>query len=99
MKVVVDPEAQEEFLSAQQHYSAASEEPGRRFYDEISGLFRRIISRPLGYKQFDPPARRAFADGFPYAVVYVVAAPDVLWVVAVMHVRRAPGYWKGRLGK
>jgi len=98
VKVVLHPEAQEEFLSAQQHYSAASEELGRKFYDEISGLFRRIIARPLGYKQFDPPARRAFSDGFPYAVVYVTM-PDVLWIVAVMHVRREPGYWKGRLGR
>jgi hypothetical protein len=48
---------------------------GRRFYDEITGVFRRIIEHPLGYKQFDPPARRLFANGFPYAVIYV-AKPD-----------------------
>ena len=74
-----------------------SGELGSRFYDEMSGVFRRILARPFGYKQFDPPARRAFTDGFPYAAIYVTR-PDVVWIVAVMHVRREPNYWKGRLG-
>ena len=97
MKVVLHPGAEEEFLSVQRHYSEISGELGSRFYDEMSGVFRRILARPFGYKQFDPPARRAFADGFPYVVIYVTR-PDVVWIVAVMHVRREPNYWKGRLG-
>jgi hypothetical protein len=36
----------------------ASPPLGRRFYDEITSVFRRIIEHPLRYKQFDPPARR-----------------------------------------
>jgi hypothetical protein len=31
VKVILHPEAEEEFLGAQQHYSAASEELGRQF--------------------------------------------------------------------
>ena len=96
MKVVLHPQADAEFLLAQQRYTDASPLLGRRFYDQITGVFRRIIEHPLRYKQFDPPARRLFANGFPYAVTHV-AKPDAIWIIAVMHVRREPGYWKERL--
>jgi toxin ParE1/3/4 len=71
---------------------------GRRFYEEITSVFRRVVEHSLRYKQFDPPARRLFADGFPYAVIYVVR-PDAIWIIAVMHVRREPGYWKERMAR
>jgi toxin ParE1/3/4 len=97
VKVVLHPQADAEFLLAQQRYTDASPLLGRRFYDEITSVFHRIIEHPLRYKQFDPPARRLFANGFPYAVIYV-ANSDATWIIAVMHVRREPGYWKGRIG-
>jgi toxin ParE1/3/4 len=97
VKAVLHPEADAEFLLAQQRYTDASPLLGRRFYDEITSVFRRIIEHPLRYKQFDPPARRLFASRFPYAVIYV-SRQDAIWIIAVMHVRREPGYWKGRIG-
>lgn len=96
MKVVLHPQADAEFLLAQQRYTDASPRLGGRFFDEITSVFRRVIEHPLRYKQFDPPARRLFANGFPYAVIYVLK-PDALWIIAVMHVRREPNYWKSRL--
>jgi len=98
VKVVLHPHADAEFLLAQQRYTGASPLLGRRFFNEISSVFRRIIEHPLRYKQFDPPARRLFANGFPYAVIYV-ARPDAIWIIAVMHVRREPGYWKERIAR
>jgi plasmid stabilization system protein ParE len=98
VKVVLHPQADAEFLNAQRRYTEASSQLGLRFYNEISALFRRIIDHPLRYKQFEPPARRLFAHGFPYAVIYVVRI-DAIWIVAVMHVRREPDYWKDRLAR
>jgi toxin ParE1/3/4 len=98
VKVVLHPQADAEFLLAQQRYTDASPPLGRRFYDEIASVFRRIIEHPLHDKQFDLPARRLFANGLPYAVVYVVR-PDILWIIAVMHVRREPGYSRERMAK
>jgi toxin ParE1/3/4 len=97
VKVVLHPQADAEFLLAQRRYSDANPLLGRRFYDETTSVFRRIIEHPLRYKQFDPPARRLFANGFPSAVIYV-AKPDTTWIIAVMHVRRQPSYWKERIG-
>jgi len=33
---------------------------------------------------------------FPYAVVYL-EQPDRVWIVAIMHLKRRPGYWRKRL--
>ena len=49
MKVVLHPQADAEFLLAQQRYTDASPLLGRRFYDEITSVFRRIIEHPLRY--------------------------------------------------
>ena len=59
MKVVLHPQADAEFLLAQQRYTDTSPPLGRRFYDEITSVFRRIVEHQLRYKQFDPPARTA----------------------------------------
>jgi len=71
VKVVLHPQADAEFLLAQQRYTDASPMLGRRFYHEITSVFRRIIEHPLRYKQFDPPARRLFANGFPKKILVV----------------------------
>jgi toxin ParE1/3/4 len=96
VKVVLHPHADAEVLLAQQRYTDANPELGRRFFEEITSVFNRVVEHPLRYKQFDPPARRLFANGFPYAVIYVVNT-DTIWIIAVMHVRREPGYWKARM--
>jgi hypothetical protein len=35
---------------------------------------------------------------FPYSVVYL-EDEDEIWVLAVAHAKRRPGYWRGRLKK
>lgn len=41
--------------------------------------------------------RRVRAKRFPYAVVFM-ELPKAIRVIAIMHERRRPDYWKGRLG-
>jgi hypothetical protein len=38
-----------------------------------------------------------FSAQFPYAIIYLVK-PDHVWIVAVMHMKRKPSYWRERLG-
>ena len=54
MKVVLHPEADAEFLLAQQRYTDASPLLGRRFYEEVTSVFRQVVEHPLRFKQFDP---------------------------------------------
>lgn len=96
MKHALHPEADAEFLEAVRHYAAISPELGGRFYDEIAGLLQGICAHPNRHRLYDPPVRRVLGRVFPYGVLYV-AQPDRIWIVAVMHLKRRPGYWKRRL--
>ena len=39
--------------------------------------------------------RRCLVHRFPYGVIYAVE-DDVVYVAAVMHLKRKPGYWESR---
>jgi plasmid stabilization system protein ParE len=91
------PEADEEYANAAEYYTRIEPELGQRFYDEIERLILDLRRQPERFGLFDHPIRRHFSDLFPYAVLYV-DQPDRVLIVAVMHMKRRPGYWKHRLG-
>lgn len=97
MRHAIHPEADAEFAEAVRYYAAIDEELGRRFYFEIEKLIHEVCAQPQRFFRFHPPARRALSHQFPYSVVYL-EQPDRVWIVAVMHAKRRPLYWKSRLG-
>ena len=96
MNHLLHPAADEEFAAAVRYYSEISPELGVRFYREMERLLREACAKPERYWKFDPPARRHLSGDFPYAIVFL-EKPEHVWVVAVMHMKRRPGYWRGRL--
>jgi len=90
------PEAGGEYTQAAENYAAIAPELGGRFYDEIERLISQMRRQPDRFFRFSPPARCALARKFPYSVVYL-DEPDRVWIVAVMHAKRRPGYWRERL--
>ena len=88
--------ADAEYAEAATYYTDLSPQLGGRFYDEIERLIAEIRVHPAQFRLFDPPARRHFSAVFPYAVIYI-ELPDVIWILAVMHLKREAGYWKERL--
>jgi len=90
------PEAAEEYAQAAQYYANIHPELGGRFYDEIERLVREIRQQPDRFREFDPPVRRHLSLVFSYAVLYL-DQPDRVWIVAVMHCKRRPGYWRHRV--
>ena len=95
---VFHPEAREEYIRAVQYYADVRPELGASLYNEIERLIREIRREPTRFSRFSPPAHRALARRFPYSVVYL-DEPERVWVVAVMHAKRRPGYWRERLGQ
>lgn len=89
-------EAEEEYTDAAEHYAGLDPELGRRFYDEVERLIRDVRQNPERFRLFDAPVRRHFSGVFPYAVLYV-DQPDRVLIIAVMHMKRRPGYWRSRL--
>ena len=96
MKHVLHPEADEELAQAIQYYAAIDPDLAVRFYREVERLIFEVCAYPGRFRCFDPPARRHFSHSFPYAVIYL-DEPDRVWIVAVMHMKREPGYWRKRL--
>ena len=97
MKHRIHPVAEAEFAEAVRYYSSIDLVLGVRFYEEMESLIREACTWPDRFFMFSPPARRRLSSVFPYAVVYV-EKPDAVWILAVMHVKRAPGYWHERIG-
>ena len=91
------PEARLELTEAGRYYAERSLSVAQHFYEEIDEVLAEIRARPGLRRMFDPPARRHFGPIFPYGVVYL-DQPDTIWIVAVMHFKQEPGYWRKRLG-
>lgn len=51
---------------------------------------------PEAYPVFDEPVRRCLLGRFPHGVLYVLLQDEVV-ILAIMHLKRKPGYWKQRL--
>ena len=90
------PEADGEYGQAAEYYARIDPELGRRFYDEMERLILDVRKYPQRFPIFDQPVRRHFSDVFPYGVLYV-DQPERVLVVAVMHMKRRPDYWRDRL--
>ena len=96
MRHAIHPEADAEFAEAVRYYAEVDPQVGIRFYREIERLIHTVCDQPSRFLRFSPPARRALSREFPYSVVYL-EQPDRVWIVAVMHAKRKPGYWRERL--
>lgn len=90
------PEARLELTDAADYYAKKSPVLAQRFYVEIDAVIAEICARPTLRRMFDPPARRHSGPVFPYAVIYL-NEPNEVWIVAVMHFKQRPGYWRDRV--
>jgi plasmid stabilization system protein ParE len=88
--------AQAELVDAIAYYEARAPGLGEQFYAEA----RRILSLIAEHPEIGTPiwstGRRFLLDRFPYAIVYRVLEDEVVRILAVMHLRRRPGYWHRR---
>ncbi len=89
------PEAAEEFDAAVDWYEERSTGLGLDFASEIRQAILRAETMPLAWTRLEGDIRRVLVHRFPYGILY---APDGdhLYIVAVMHLSREPGYWRHR---
>ena len=74
-------------------YAAQAPALDRRFIDEMSMARKRIADRPHAWHPFGDGVRRFRLGRFPYGLIYVVEADEVV-VLARLH--RKPNYWRRR---
>jgi plasmid stabilization system protein ParE len=93
LPVEIDPRAEEEARTAFLWYLERSERAAVAFERELARAIERIGEAPTTYPIVEDELRRYPLDRFPYALLYAIQ-PDYVWVVAIAHQRRTPGYWR-----
>jgi toxin ParE1/3/4 len=94
--VFFHPEADAELNAAAAYYEGQQEDLGKRFLSSVEdGLARIRINQGL-YPLIDGEVRRCLTRTFPFGVLFRNRV-DRIEIIAVMHLRRKPGYWKERV--
>jgi plasmid stabilization system protein ParE len=89
------PEAEAEFIEAVAFYERAEPSLGEEFSLEVRATMRNVLSYPSVWPVLEGSVRRCLVNRFPYGILYSVET-DRIFVLAVMHLHRRPGYWKER---
>jgi len=78
-------------------YETKSKGLGAQFLAEVERTIAAISSHPEAAPIVKQDIRRRLLKRFPFGILYAVSI-DKMVVLAVMHLRRRPGYWQDRLG-
>ncbi len=93
--VAFHPEAEAEFIAAARYYESEAENLGLDFISAVEHTYQRLTTFPESGHSFGSKLRRVLVPGFPYGLLYR-AEPDRIFIVAIAHVHRRPGYWRHR---
>jgi toxin ParE1/3/4 len=95
MTFAFHPEAKAEFHAAIDYYESIDSGLGFDFSVEVFSTIQNAVDYPYAWPILKDDVRRCLVNRFPYGVLYSVEQDRIL-VLAVMHLRRDPDYWKER---
>ena len=95
MKFFFHPEAETELSDAVDFYEQQRAGLGRRLFEEVQTTIQQVCEHPRAWEQLDSQTHRCLTNRFPYGVLYRIK-DDHIRIIAVMHLRRKPGYWRNR---
>ena len=90
------PEADQEFIQAAAYYEECSPGLGMDFFREVSVSIRNAVEYPTMWPEIEGGIRRCLVHRFPYGILFSIES-DRIYLLAIMHLRRNPGYWKDRV--
>ncbi len=89
------PDVAKEIKSSYQWYQNQSDGLGLDYLSELESSFQTIRELPNTWPKFQKGFRRFLLRKFPFSVIYQ-SNENTVFVVAVMHNSRKPGYWNDR---
>jgi toxin ParE1/3/4 len=98
MRVAYHPDAEAELIEAASYYEGRVSGLGGRFLQAFDAAIDTILYDPVEWPILEEDIRRYLLKRFPYGVLYSIDG-DELQILAVMHLKRHPDYWKYRLGR
>jgi len=96
MRYEFHPKAEQEFIEAAAYYERNVAGLGERFGSEVRYTIERLLEYPELGSPIDADLRSLMLLRFPHFLIYSFTT-DLLWIVAVAHARRRPGYWRARV--
>ena len=94
-QTIFHPESRAEMREAVEFYEARLDGLGLRFLSAVEQMAERISDRPEAGAPLGSDFRKRIVSGFPYNIIYRVWK-DYVYLVAVAHQHRRPGYWRDR---
>ena len=94
-QLIFHPDVALEVKASYSWYQLQAEGLGDDFMAELESAYTAIMELPGTWPTFDLDCRRFVLSRFPFSVIYH-ADDDVVFVVAVMHHSKRPGYWADR---
>ena len=102
MRVRYDAAARDELVEAVEWYESERVGLGAAFHERVRAAERRIAEGPLTHAVVDDvrgvAIRRVLVDRFPYGLLFM-SDDGAVWILAVMHLHRLPGYWRLRAAR
>lgn len=95
MRLEFHPEAELELIAAAVYYDKQVTGLGERFEFEIRYATELLLDQPEIGTFVGPGLRTFILTRFPFTLYYSVTG-DILYIEAVAHQSRRPGYWKSR---
>jgi toxin ParE1/3/4 len=96
LPIEIHPEVYKELEASKDWYEEQSRGLGDRFLDEVDLAMAAIAGYPEIWPPYVSGTRRFLLHRFPFAFVYFHSDTKIT-VVALMHFKRKPGYWKNRV--
>jgi plasmid stabilization system protein ParE len=94
--VTFDSEAEDELRAAASYYENQRAGLGDDFVAEVEQGVQRILQMPQAFPLHSASGlRKCILRRFPYTI-YFLDLPDRIWIAAVAHQKRRPGYWSHR---
>jgi toxin ParE1/3/4 len=91
------PEARAEFDAALEYYELVRPGLGSAFLAEVKAATEYAQRLPQAGSPVSDALRRTFIRRFPYYLLYATETTRI-YILAVAHFRRRPGYWRSRSG-
>ena len=95
MKYTYHPEALVEYADAALYYEERAAGLGGQFTAEVEAALAAVLEAPDRWPRVEEDVRRYLVRRFPYGLLYTVESNQV-FILAVMHLSREPGYWRHR---
>ena len=95
LKLLFHPDVASEIKSSFDWYQEQADGLGDDFITELESAYEAVAELPQTWPRFQRGFRRFLLTKFPFSVIYK-ETDNHIFVVAVMHNSRRPGYWVKR---